>query len=367
VRSIRSLAAARRFLAAAVAGLALTAGLAAGAPAAHAGTCTWVPITLVNGWHSEQSVYGTGDPAYCLDGDGMVYLSGSVAQTGNNSDVLGTLPASVRPAHVLYLAVYTLNFSQGVLRIDRDGTLQAYNGQSSATTSQGYTSLAGISYPSAGIPQNALSLTNGWQSDQGLYGTGDPSYSVSNGVAHLSGSLARPAGSPPLFSNLWLATTLPPAAAPANNCFGSLTYTFDGGTGVIGTTPGNQLSASNAQYTSLAGISYPVGTANWLTLANGTAENFNNVCLDPTFALSGNVVYLNGTADIPANSRTVIGTLPPGARPAHALYMITSAGNLPYVTVRVDPSGGVAMVIPSNPAGGPEFISLSGLSFHVGS
>jgi hypothetical protein len=103
MRSIRSLAAARRFLATAVAGLALAAGLAASAPAAHAGGCTWVAITLVNGWHSGQNVYGTGNPSYCLEGDGMVYLSGSVAQTGNLGDELGTLPPSARPAHALYM------------------------------------------------------------------------------------------------------------------------------------------------------------------------------------------------------------------------------------------------------------------------
>jgi hypothetical protein len=367
VRSIRSLAAARRFLATAVAGLALATGLAAGAPAAHAGGCTWTAITLVNGWHSEQSVFGTGNPSYCLEGDGMVYLSGSVAQTGNLGDVFGTLPASVRPTHELYFAVYTLNTSQGVLRIDTDGTLNAYNGQSSATTSQGYTSLAGISYPSAGIPQHALSLTNGWQSDQGVFNTGDPSYSVTNSVAHLSGSLARPAGTPPVFSSLWIATTLPSAAAPANNCFASLTYTFGGGTGIVETDPANKLSAGNAQYTSLAGISYPVGTATWLTLANGTAETSSG-CIDPSFTLSGNVVYLVGTANLPANSRGVIGTLPPSARPAHALYMITSDGpqDIPHVTVRVDPSGAVAMIIPPE-ASGSVFVSLSGLSFHLGS
>ena len=64
----------RRTLSAA-AGLSLALGVAAAAaPAATAGgilVCGWQSLTLVNGWHSENSVYGTGDPRYCIE-DGIV-------------------------------------------------------------------------------------------------------------------------------------------------------------------------------------------------------------------------------------------------------------------------------------------------------
>ena len=40
----------------------------------------------------------------------------------------------------------------------------------------------------------ALALVNGWQSAQGLEGTGNPAVSVTGGVVHLSGSLTQPGG-----------------------------------------------------------------------------------------------------------------------------------------------------------------------------
>ena len=91
--SIRQFFAAPRVLAASVTALGLTAGLAVGAPAAHAGTgCTWAPINLVNGWQSEQSTYDTGDPSVCLENDGMVYLSGSVAAPSGGASPPSSAP-----------------------------------------------------------------------------------------------------------------------------------------------------------------------------------------------------------------------------------------------------------------------------------
>jgi len=60
------------------------------------------------------------------------------------------------------------------------------------SAAQGFTGLAGISYPAKAMAISTLSLENGWQSAQPPYGTGDPSYSVKNGVVHLSGSLFQP-------------------------------------------------------------------------------------------------------------------------------------------------------------------------------
>ena len=142
-------------------------------------------------------MYDTGDPAYCLETDGMVYLSGSIAATPgtaseNTDNTFGILPAGERPAHEIYLDVYTLNGTYGVLRIDPSGTMEAYFG--SVT---GYTSLAGVSFPSAAFSQTGLMpLQNGWESAQSVYNTGDPAFSISNGIVHLSGSLERPAGTP---------------------------------------------------------------------------------------------------------------------------------------------------------------------------
>jgi hypothetical protein len=125
-----------------------------------------------------------------------VYLSGSIAQTSGTNSTFGFLPPGERPAYEIYLDVYTLNSTYGVLRIDPSGLMEAYFG--SAT---GYTSLAGVSFPVAGVSQTGvMPLENGWESAQSAYNTGDPAFFISNGIVHLSGSLQRPSGTPADFS-----------------------------------------------------------------------------------------------------------------------------------------------------------------------
>lgn len=87
------------------------------------------------------------------------------------------LPAQAAPASNLYLSVYTMSGTAGVLQIDTNGAVFAYNG-SSGGNATAFTSLAGVSFPGTTVSQQPLSLQNGWKSAQGLYGTGDPSYSV---------------------------------------------------------------------------------------------------------------------------------------------------------------------------------------------
>jgi len=375
MRVIRPFGAVRRLVAASAAILTLAIGLAAGAaPAAHAGPgCSWVPITLENGWASEQSVYDTGDPSYCLETDGMVYLSGSIAATPGTAsestdNTFGTLPPAERPAHELYLDVYTLNSTYGVLRIDPGGTMEAYFG--SVT---GYTSLAGVSFPSASInfQTTALPLENGWQSDQGTYNTGDPSYAIdSNDIVHLSGSLDRPAGTPADFSPDWAAAVLPASASPSDDCFGPDVYTFGGGIFPM-TLFQSVIYGVNASYMSLAGLSYPAPSNPWhaLPLVNGTPPTTCNT--PPSYFSTANVVYLTGYLDVGAGFNGEIAVLPAANRPTHFLYMIASnegtgsaAADL-YVTVRIDPDGTVWVFSPPN--GSADLITLSGLSFHIGS
>jgi hypothetical protein len=107
-----------------------------------------------------------------------------------------------------------------------------------------------------------LALINGWKSAQPTYGTGDPSYSVKNGVVHLSGSLLQPSAGGQMFA------ILPQAARPTNYLY-IKTEVYSGSTANTGTvviTPNGEmyaysLTASEAQqYTSLAGVSYPLGS-----------------------------------------------------------------------------------------------------------
>src|SRR5579864_8337057 len=62
---------------------------------------TWHSLTLINGWVSSQSTYGTGDPRVSIQ-NGIVYLSGSLHQSTPGSAIFATLATTYRPAHNLY-------------------------------------------------------------------------------------------------------------------------------------------------------------------------------------------------------------------------------------------------------------------------
>jgi hypothetical protein len=364
MRSIRPVATARRVLAASTVALTLAIGIGANAPIASAGVpgCSWQPLTLVNSWHSEQNAFGTGDPSYCLTSDGMVYLSGSMA--GGNGDEFAVLPSYAAPAHLDYLSVYTLNGTLGFLRIDPDGSMHAYGSQSAQ-----FTSLAGVSFLSAVTEQGMMPLLNSWQSAQSAYLTGDPAYYVSGGIVHLDGSVYRPIGPPLAGSTQWTFAVLPSTArtTEAHNCFSVDVYTYLGGTADIFIGSDGSINAANGSFTSLAGVSYPTAPATWhsLTLLNG--ENGTGLCLPLSYYISQGVVYLAGFLEFPPGFNGEFAVLPPGARPAHTMYLNESATgepNLFFDTVRIDPDGGMYVF---NSVDGNYFVDVSGLSYHLGS
>jgi hypothetical protein len=102
------------------------------------------PLSLLNGWQSSQSQYGTGDPAYTVTG-GVVYLSGSMNQPSGTNEEFTVLPAAARPAHDLWIMTYTNSGAVGALQISTSGAVYAWNNTGNAA--QQYTSLAAISYP----------------------------------------------------------------------------------------------------------------------------------------------------------------------------------------------------------------------------
>lgn len=368
MRSVRFIAPAGRLLAASAAALALAVGIGAYAPAASAGVpgCAWQPLTLLNGWQSAQNAYGTGDPSFCATSDGMVYLSGSlVAPNGASSEEFAVLPSYAAPAHYDYLSVYTMNGTVGVLRIDPNGALRAYDGKATQ-----FTSLAGVSFPAASVSEQGLMpLMNGWQSAQNPYLTGDPAYFVSGGIVHLSGSVLNPNGSPAFGSTGWTFAVLPSQAKPTD-CFNMNVYIYGGGTSYFWIDQnGGGITGASAAFTSLAGVSYPAAPVTWqpLTLLNG--GNADGNCDPPSYYISGGVVYLTGFLEFASGFNGEFAVLPAGARPAHTLYLDVNGdgqGGANYLTLRIDPSGAMYFL---NGGGTPpvQFDSLSGLSYHTGS
>ena len=159
----------RGVIAAAASLLALGSGVVADASAASASIdCQWQSLSLQNGWHSEQSDWNSGDPAYCID-SGYVYLSGSLAQSGIDKDsFFAQLPQWAAPASNTHLSVYTYGGTTGAVTIYKNGAMYAWGGKATS-----FTSLAGISWPIAalGTGQLLTPLENGYKSADSQWGT----------------------------------------------------------------------------------------------------------------------------------------------------------------------------------------------------
>jgi hypothetical protein len=296
--------------------LTLIGGTAAAAPtpgrlpqaATAAAKLTWHPITLINGWQSASAkLLVTGTPAWAYR-NGVVYFRGAIKQPiPGGSTTFGKLPKFARPAHKLYIQVYTSGDVPGVVYVGDGGALQAYGG--SAFT---FTSLAAVSFPTRAVTSHKLTLKNGWTSSQPNYDTGDPSYAVSGNVVYLSGSMHASGSS-------HLATVLPKAARPTHRMF-ILVYTFDGAPGWLEIMPTGKVYAFGsdaASYTSLANISYPTAGANWhnFKLVDGWKSGQATFgTATPAYAIISGVVYLNGSMS-GAGAKTGLWTiLPAGAR-----------------------------------------------------
>lgn len=375
----------RGVVAGALALLAL-AGAAAAAPAASAAplnspvqfACDWTRFDLMNGWQSEQGAWATGNPAWCVTGEGMVYLSGSLAQPTADSSEFAVLPPPARPAHNLYLSVYTYNGAPGILQINTDGTMYAYNAQGQGDA-RDFTSLAGVSFPlvgAAGVYTQPIGLLNGWQSAQSQWGTGDPSYSLINGIVHLSGSLNGSQVPPGLGDQGQEFAVLPQEARP-DYCSPLQTYDYAGNPGTVEVDSqgvmrsyvdsGSVDQSAASQFTSLAGLSYPVNSwTAWqpLKLVNGWSHVPGQCATgndgSPSYYIKENVVYLTGTlGQSTPNGNGVFAVLPPSARPYDNLYLNLSTEGGVHASLHISPDG--TMSLWGADAAG--LTSLAGLSY----
>jgi hypothetical protein len=339
----------------------LGAGMAqAGAPGASrpaASGIAWHKLSTINGWVSAQNPYNTGNPAWAVK-NGIVYLSGSIRQSSGSSE-FAVLPPAARPAHAMWITVYTLDDTHGYVTIYPNGV--AYATSHPQSNAQGYTSLAGLSYPAARTRGHKVALINGWRSSQSAWNSGDPAYLVSRGVVYLSGSLHQQSGSNEQFG------LLPRAARPARVLYVTV-YTLGGSFGVLRVEPNGRVYAYDGMardFTSLAGVSYPVTPAgrHKLALVHGwkSSQNAWNSG-DPAYAVVGGIVYLSGSLHQAGGSNEQFATLPSGARPKHFLYIkvYTWAGTIG--TVEINPSGQMFAYSPSS-TDAREFTSLAAISF----
>lgn len=353
-----------RLIVPAAALLTLAGGTAASAaptaghePRPAAAKLTWHPFTLLNGWQSASAkLLVTGKPAWASR-NGVVYFRGAIKQpTPGGSITFAKLPAAARPAHKLYIQVYTNGDEPGILYVGNGGTLDAQDG--SAFT---FTSLSAVSYPTAAVTSHKLTLKNGWTSSQSVYGTGNPSYGVSGGVVYLSGSLHASGSSQ-------LATVLPKAARPARRMFISV-YTFDGlspGWLVILPTGKVYVFGSHAAtYTSLADISYPAAGAKWHNFKLDGGWKSGQATFGtpaPEYAIINGIVYFNGSMTGTAAKNGLWTSLPTGVKTAADVLEIevyTTNGSVGGIAV-TDSFGLVSSMPFSN---AQKFTSLAAIAY----
>jgi len=345
--------------------LAATATTAAAAPAAPptaARTVSapapflWHPLPLENGWASASTKsLVTGVPAWAIR-NGVVYLRGAVKQTiAGASATVAQLPQFAWPTHEEYLQVYTSADRPGDLYISADGAIEAYDGNAET-----FTSLAAVSYPTKTVKSGNLALENGWVSSQSSYDTGNPAYSVSNGVVYLSGSM-HTAGT------ARLALVLPKAARPAAGMYVA-TYTFDGTSGYLHIQSTGQVYAEGADatgYTNLAGISFPVASTKWHTFPltagwKSGASQFHTA--PPAYAVVNGVVYLNGSMHQPTSGTGLWTFIPAPARTTgDVLEIEVDASKGAVGSIAMTNSLGLVSSVPFSNA--RAFTSLAGIAY----
>jgi hypothetical protein len=214
-----------------------------------AATMKSAKLGLEHGWASSQSIYQTGDPSYAISG-GVVYLSGSL-HTSGTSHVAALLPKAARPAQQLFIQIYEDGGSTGWLQILPTGQVEVFGPYASF-----YTSLAGVSYPTASAKWHAFSLESDWTSGAKKFHTAAPDYTVIGGVVYLSGSMYETKN----IDGLWSLLT---AATRTKADVLSIEVDTSGGTaGELGITSslgliGSQPDTNARAFTSLAGVSYP--------------------------------------------------------------------------------------------------------------
>jgi hypothetical protein len=175
-------------------------------------------VTLENSWVSENSTYDSGDPAVAVDSEGIVHLSGSMAD-GTSSTVAFVLPAADAPPADIYANTYTFGGTTGGLEIEKNGDVIPFGSEVSD-----YTTLAGITFRSAKsiLAADKLTLKHGWTG--GAYSTGVPTVTRDQyGFVHLAGGLTNSSDGDPV-------TVLPKADRPTHRLCETI-YNFDGSIG----------------------------------------------------------------------------------------------------------------------------------------
>jgi hypothetical protein len=318
---------------------------------------TWHRLHLLNGWRSSRSnAYDAANPSYAIYG-GVVYLDGSLHQPSGSGAKFAVLPRAARPSRNLFISVLSGGGtgSPGTLEIKPSGAMTA---TSATGGTQELTSLEGVSYPVAATTWHRLRLLNGWQSGGRAFGTAAPSYAVHGGVVYLTGSL-RGAHNGPL-------GYLPKGARPGHVLY--ITIYCNGTTGYLYIRRSGAIEEGGAVATgqiSLAGVSFPSGTANftWHKFALAQAWSSSQPTYqtgDPEYAIVGPIVYLSGSMNMSSAGTAFFANIPRRAQTPNIIVrqVYTYGGTTGAITMS---SFGMASSTP--PSNAEDYTSLAGVAY----
>jgi len=208
----------------------------------------FTPLTLVNGW----SNYGGGfASASARNVSGIVRLRGAMV-TGGTNDAPFTLPAALRPSHLVYVPVTLCDSNNGRLEINPNGVVYVDVEGGTWSHAQCGVSLDGAWFAKSASLYTPLTLQNGWTSYG--FGTTSPAVRKINGIVHFEGAMSH--GANPL------AFTLPVGFRPSHDVYTSVDMD-NANRGHILIEPNGQVTvfAEGSQsvasvFTSLDGVSF---------------------------------------------------------------------------------------------------------------
>jgi hypothetical protein len=352
-----------------------TAGSAAAAP-------NPIPLNTAN-W-SGSAGFGSSSPGWYQDSLGIIHLSGAARQISLKPPleiVLGTLPATARPARDVFTIVHTFNGTYTDLEIETNGTIAVIGPPGPAVEDLTFVSLEGISYqPANKIPASAIALNGAnWSSHTGFgSNVGAPAAYRTGGLIHIEGAAKQIS---PFGSSANLLGIVPSIDRPGNGTVYTIAATNDGTYADVAITTSGQIflidprppALKDYTFVSLEGITYAGGntlpsvagiftnTANWSQFgAFGSAA-------PGWFEDTGGFIHLEGGVQHISSSgpnSLLVGTLPVVARPTRTVYTVAHTGSGTYADLAITPGGQILVITPRPPAVTDlTFVSLEGISY----
>jgi hypothetical protein len=255
-----------------------------------------------------------------------------------------------------------ISTATGLITGDTTARTGTYDVTISASDSGGARGTTSFTWSvSAGVHWHGLRLQGQWQPAGSGEGTGAPSYAVSGGVVYLSGAVRQKHGTAQGLS------VLPSAARPAHTLDIPVSVA-GGGDGELIVSPAGVVQARSNPVkaarvlTSLAGVSFPArGTSTHrLSLVNGWRSAQGTAGTgDPSYTLSGGIVYLAGSVHRASGGNPGFAVLPPGTRPAVTMRItvVTAGGSSGQLVIAANGT------LSAQGRHAPALTSLAGISF----